>query len=212
MNLFLAVSNTEYLASSIFGSHGPGLSLPCFFLFWGPGREPCSGRVSWEALRLWRVVVLRTDLETCLGKSGSMKNAGLVTCGSVLHRQKPWGSVSDNSLPASHPFGLPLHSNLAALLVALGMTWGLLASAVLLVSSHSVRGFSYFVGLPWGPGSLHKPGSAWQFTVLGHLLLYLGLWVGGLAFPSDFTSLAPGPCPGVPIFPASPPWARSSHP
>lgn len=97
--------------------------------------------------------MLRMDLETCLGKSGSMKNAGLVTCGSVLGSQKPWGSVSDNSLPASHPSCLPLHSSLAAVLVALGVTWGLPASAVLLVSSHSVRSGPLLPpGASLGPG------------------------------------------------------------
>lgn len=52
-------------------------------------------------------------------------------------------SVSDNSLPASPPFSLPLHSSLAVALAAEGVTWGLPASTVLLASSSSVHGLLF---------------------------------------------------------------------
>lgn len=151
------------------------------FLFWGPGWEPCLERVSWEALRPWRAVMLKTE-------SGNMKNAGLGTL--WVSAQQSWNF--ERLYQTTHC--LPLLPSASLFIPALLWPWlqwvwrGGSQPPLCYWLAHLL--FTDFCSLMRplrGPGRLHKPESAQQFTALGYPLLYLSsLWDWDLAFLSDY--------------------------
>lgn len=123
-----------------------------------------------EALRPWFLVVLKIELGPWsgrIGQTGKMKvwGSGWIE---ALQSESCWSPVLDNSLPASNSLSLALYSGCCwGNQLQVGVTWGLLASAVSLASSHCVQGhLCDLVVLLWALGSLHKPGR-WPLLSLG---------------------------------------------
>lgn len=139
------------------------------------------------------MVVLKTRLGPWAGRI-RQRGKWKVWATPWVSDQQSWSCkppVSENSLPALHAFIFPLHScRYCGNQLQVPMTQGLLASAVSLVSSHSVQGCVCYLMVPQqGPGSLHKLGK--------QLLLLCSL---GLAIQRG-DSVIPHPCVVFPAFP-----------